>query len=176
MGDASSHTPSPRDFILPPGLHPGLLTLRYMASSRRSCQIATVHFNTETLRNRRDYSQGSPCLCVYTLGLLSMTPTLRFMASSRRSCQIATVLFNTETLMNRRAFSQGTPCLCVYNLGLHSMTPTLRSWRLPDAFRHRLFPAKRKTVGKKLIISNTSQTCNPEKHNSLPSHSLQNCR
>ena len=119
-----------------------------VASSRRSCQIAAVHFNTETLRNRRFSSQGSPCLCGYNLGLRPGLPTLRFMASSRRSCQIATVLFNTETLRNRRFSSQGSPCLCGYTPELHHRLLTLRSWRLPDDFRHQLFPAKRKTVGK----------------------------
>ena len=44
------------------GFHPGLLA-PLVASSRRSCQIATVLFNTETQRNRRFSSQGSPCPC-----------------------------------------------------------------------------------------------------------------
>lgn len=42
---------------------------------------------------------------------------------------------------------------------------------------HRLSSAERKKChGKKQIISKTSLTYNPEKHSSLPSHSLQNCR
>ena len=47
-----------------------------VASSRRSCQTAAVHSNTESQRNRRFFSQGSLCLCGYTLGLLPRTPTL----------------------------------------------------------------------------------------------------
>ena len=49
----SSHTPR---------LRPGLLSLRFMASSRRSCQTAAVHSNTETQRLQRFSSRGSPCL------------------------------------------------------------------------------------------------------------------
>ena len=47
------------------GLRPGLLTLRFIASSRRFCQTTVVLFNTETQRNRRFSSQGPPCLCGY---------------------------------------------------------------------------------------------------------------
>ena len=64
---------------LNPGLHPGLVTLRYMASSRRSCQTTVVLFNTETQRLQRFSSRGSTCL----LWLYPWTSSLTHWTSSQ---------------------------------------------------------------------------------------------
>ena len=54
-------------------------TLRYMASSRRSCQTTVVLFNTETQRLQRFSSRGSPCL----LWLYPRTSSLTHWTSSQ---------------------------------------------------------------------------------------------
>ena len=63
--NSDARSESPLCYLCPPWLYMIALRLSYplVASSRRSCQIATVLFNTETQRNRRFSSQGPPCPC-----------------------------------------------------------------------------------------------------------------
>ena len=94
-----------------PGTSSRVYTLRYMESSRRSCQTTVVLFNTETQRLQRFSSRGSPCLLWLYPWTSSLTHGTSSQFSTLRSWRLPDAVRTIKSKLRWQDYpSRSSPC------------------------------------------------------------------